>query len=152
MKSGYQPSPICSICRGKCCKQMGCEYSPDDFKDLSYEGLLKEIEQGHISIDWWEGDVLPQNKLWRVFYLRARNMREPIVSASWGGICSLLTDNGCALPFDKRPKSGRHLKPGEDEDHCKSDYGKRDSCIDWREHQDVLTRLWRHFDYGDDED
>jgi len=43
---------ICRECGGKCCKNMGCQFSPDDFKKISFNALKKEIEKGHISIDW----------------------------------------------------------------------------------------------------
>ena len=44
---------ICKKCKGSCCKTMGCHYSPEDFKDLSFDGLKTEIDKGFISIDWW---------------------------------------------------------------------------------------------------
>ena len=42
---------LCKECGGRCCKIMGCHYSPDDFEEITYESLKKEIEKGFISID-----------------------------------------------------------------------------------------------------
>ena len=30
-------SKICSECGGECCKRCGCHFSPDDFKEISFE-------------------------------------------------------------------------------------------------------------------
>jgi hypothetical protein len=30
-------NPLCVICGGKCCKTLGCGYSPDDFKEITFE-------------------------------------------------------------------------------------------------------------------
>ena len=46
---------VCKKCRGVCCKQCGCHFSPDDFKEISYEYLKKELEKGYISIDYIYG-------------------------------------------------------------------------------------------------
>lgn len=138
---GFQPSEFCRIC-GDCCKHLGCEYSPDDFNDLSFDGLQEEIDKGFISIDWWEGH--PENISWRgkTYFLRARNKRAPIVDPSWGGECKLLGKDGCKLSFEERPKGGRMLKPKScDEEECVSFYGKKASAIDWLKHQDTLKRL-----------
>ena len=43
---------LCSKCGGACCKMCGCHFSPDDFEDLSFEGLKKELLKGYISIDY----------------------------------------------------------------------------------------------------
>lgn len=41
----YEPSPLCAECKGKCCQRMACHYAPDDFRELSFEGLKTEIEK-----------------------------------------------------------------------------------------------------------
>ena len=35
---------LCKECKGQCCKNKGCHFSPDQFNDLSFEGLKKEID------------------------------------------------------------------------------------------------------------
>ena len=61
---------ICSKCKGFCCKRMGCHFSPDDFKDLTFDGLKKEIDKGYISIDWWEGNPFKDDReIDKAYYL-----------------------------------------------------------------------------------
>jgi hypothetical protein len=110
-----------------------------DFNDISFESLKNIIDKGYISIDWWEGDVFGNNR-GCTYYLRVRNKDADIVDASWGGECILLTNNGCSLSFNERPKGGRGLIPKEDF-NCEVTYSKKDSCRDWYPYQDILTKL-----------
>jgi Fe-S-cluster containining protein len=138
---------VCKKCGGQCCKNMGCHFSPDDFSDVSYKGLKKEILKGHISIDWWEGDVdTKRNRLGRTFYLRMRNKNAGIIDPAFGNMqCSVLDENtGCPYPFDKRPKGARALIPGYP-GRCDSIYTKEMSAMDWRQHYSKLKRLERFF-------
>lgn len=52
----YEDLELCKKCGGGCCKRMGCHFSPDDFAEITYESLKSKIDEGNISIDWWEGD------------------------------------------------------------------------------------------------
>lgn len=141
----FENREICTKCGGKCCKHMGCHYSPMDFKDLSYEGLKKEIDKGHISIDWWNGNPFDDDRnISRVYYLRVRNIESEIVDGSWGGRCSLLTENGCSLTFNDRPKGGRKLIPQEI-GACKDLYTKKDCVIEWYEYNETMTKLAKEY-------
>lgn len=132
---------ICSKCKGFCCKRMGCHFSPDDFKDLTFESLKKEIDKGYISIDWWEGNPFKDDRyIDKAYYLRIRNENADVVDPSWGGRCSLLTDEGCMLSYNERPKGGRLLIPNET-DRCEIRYSKLDSAKDWYKYNDVLLKL-----------
>ena len=138
----FEATEVCAICRGRCCKTMGCHYSPRDFKDLSYEGLKREIEKGRIAIDWWVGEE-PE------YYLRARHIGEPIVCGSWGGTCVNLTENGCSLSWEERPLGGRALKPGATPFHeCEDFYSKEDCKNEWKPYSDTLERLVATFISG----
>lgn len=141
---------ICAKCGGSCCKGMGCHYSPEDFSDLSLDGLKKEIDKGHISIDWWEGNPF-DNEEWipKAYFLRVRNVDAPVVDASWGGRCSLLTEKGCSLSYGERPKGGRMLIPHESH-RCKVEYTKDECARDWYEYIDVLRELEEIYDDGED--
>lgn len=137
---------LCAKCKGACCKTMGCHYSPSDFKDLSYEGLKKEIEKGYISIDYWEGNPFKDNRdIPRAYFLRIKNKGCEIVDASFGGVCSLLTENGCKLTFNNRPKGGRDLIPAEN-GRCRSLYSKQDCAIEWYKYNHVLTKLAKEYE------
>ena len=138
----FPAAPICTECKGKCCRFYGCHYSPDDFEDISFESLKAEIEKGKISIDWWEAEP-------REYFLRSRHVGEPVVCGSWGGVCVSLTDTGCSLPWDKRPLGGKALKPrATPNDDCVTSYGKEDCKNDWKKYDAVLRALVEHFKVG----
>jgi hypothetical protein len=139
---------ICSLCGGNCCRKMGCQFSPDDFEDLSFEALKAEIEKGFIGIDWWEGDIDEQlNELDRVFFLRMRNRNKPVVDPSWGGESCILwnEEKGCPLLFEKRPKGARALLPRQSPEKCIDGYSKEMCVADWRKHHEILKKLKEYF-------
>lgn len=145
---------LCKECGGNCCKRMGCHYSPDDFKEITYESLKKEIEKGFISIDWWEGNPFENgstDEIDRVYFLRIRHKDSEIVDPSWGGECILLTDDGCPLSYEERPKGARLLEPSEY--NCISHYDKRQAARDWYKYNDILYKLVEDFDcYEEDKE
>jgi hypothetical protein len=119
---------------------MACHFAPTDFEEITYEHLKSKIEEGWISIDWWDADV-PQ------YFLRVRHVNAPIVDPSWGGRCILLTKDGCPLPFDKRPLGARALEPKAGAyGHCKGHYSKEMCKNDWLPYDDILHRLVAHFE------
>lgn len=131
---------LCSECKGKCCKGMGCHFSPRDFDNITYESLNALIERGNISIDWWEGDVFGKDEQKnRTYYLRMRNKGADVVNPSWGGECILLTDQGCILPFEQRPLGGKSLIPCVGD--CKNKYTKEDCCKEWQPYEFILQKL-----------
>ena len=72
---------VCSSCGGYCCKRCGCHYSPDDFSEISYEYLRKEIEKGYISIDYVDREALLAKR--GVYFLRVRNVEAPILDVGF---------------------------------------------------------------------
>jgi len=132
---------LCSKCQGKCCKNMGCHYSPRDFKQIDVKTLKKLIDEGNTSIDWWEGDIFDKDDKGRdrTYYLRMRNKNSKIIDPSWGGECILLTEEGCSLSFYNRPMGGRGLIPNEKD--CIDEYSKEDCCKEWYPYQNILEFL-----------
>ena len=137
---------VCAECKGQCCKNMGCYYSPLDFKEISFNSLRQEIDKGHISIDWWEGNPFEENEfvIERAYFLRIRNIDSPIVDPSWGGVCSLLTENGCSLSYKNRPKGGRELIPSAIA-NCETNYSKQDCAKEWYKYDTLLTQLYCYY-------
>lgn len=136
----FQPTEACKKCRGKCCKHMGCHFSPSDFEEVSFEYLKSKIEEGYISIDWWEELDGPNS-----YYLRMRHVGKPVVDPSWGGQCILLTKDGCPLPFDKRPLGARSLEPHWDDVPCAVHYSKEQCKNEWKKYAGVLVELVEYF-------
>lgn len=141
MKDGYLPTATCKECGGKCCQAMGCHLAPEDLPALDIDSIRSKLSEGNLSIDWWEGDPRSGKYVYSCgYYLRMRNVGAPVVDPSWGGRCVLLTDAGCPLSFEERPKGARTLKPSNCH-VCYGDYDKRQCAIDWIPHHEMLAQL-----------
>lgn len=144
----FKPTEACKVCKGRCCKHIGCHFSPLDFEEISFDYLKSKIEEGYISIDWWdEIDGSPS------YYLRMRHVKKPVVDPSWGGRCILLTDDGCPLPFEKRPLGARSLEPHL-HGNCTVHYSKESCKNEWMAYDDILRQLVEYFynrDYNREE-
>lgn len=137
-------SEICSECGGECCKRCGCHFSPDDFKEISFDFLKTEMEKGYISIDYVDGEMILESV--GVYILRARNQGFPIVDTGYqrGTQCILLTEKGCKLDYEHRPAGGRLLIPAKDKG-CRSNYEVEDCCYEWKPYQKILHQLIEYF-------
>ena len=135
---------ICKECQGACCKKCGCHFSPDDFSDISFESLKKELEKGYISIDSIDGDLVYSDV--NVFILRIRNVGAPIVDTDIRkkSPCILLTKSGCKLDYAKRPSGGKLLIPRK-EMKCSQTYNMIDCSYEWLPHKKVLHELAEYF-------
>lgn len=136
---------LCGECGGRCCKRCGCSFSPDDFEDLSFDGLLKEIEKGYITLELIDGDPFCiEGMIWLV---RMRNLNGPIVESHVYGRerngCIVLKKNGCPFDYQHRPAGGRLLIPGAKgfEKDCHGPYGTEEALREWKAHQKVLVKL-----------
>lgn len=139
---------ICSQCRGKCCKLCGCHFSPDDFEEISFNFLKKEMEKGYISIDYVDREMIYQDK--GGYILRTRNQDAPVVDTGFRRKpCILLTEKGCKLDYEHRPTGGKLLIPSVNEfkreKNCHSNYSIKDCCYEWEPHQKILHELVEYF-------
>lgn len=137
---------ICRECGGMCCKKSGCDYSANDFKNCSYDNLLKELLKGDKSIICYikfnednNGNLTYSSFL----YLRARNNnRGPVDLISLKTGCALLMENGCPFDYKHRPEGGRNLKPVKSsEGSCRPVKNPIDISMSWKPHQKTLRRL-----------
>ena len=136
-------SEICSECKGRCCKHCGCFFSPYDFEEISFEFLKKEIEKGYISVSFLDADLIKQPE---VFILRIRNSGKPVVDTGYPkSPCILLTEKGCKLDYEHRPKGARFLIPLK-EGPCRSEYSLIDCANEWKVYQDVIFELMYYFE------
>ncbi len=141
---------ICAECGGACCKMCGCHFSPDDFEELSFEFLRKEIEKGYISIDFVDRDYIYCDHGY--YILRMRNKGAPIVDTKRfrGSPCIKLTEGGCEFDYEQRPTGGKLLIPSKKRSpltgrNCESKYSLRDCCFEWEPYQEILRRLAQCF-------
>lgn len=140
---------ICSLCKGKCCKELpGCCF-PEDFGEPLEEKAKIALASGKYAIDWWEGDPREnQEELSAAMFIRpAIKGKEGILAdPSWGGECTFLTKMGCSLPADSRPTGCKTLEPKRINDktlkcvgHPGSD--KREAAIAWIPYQEFLSQI-----------
>lgn len=113
----FENKDICKKCGGKCCKKCGCDYSTDNFQDLSMKALEEILSEGKISIV--AALNIKRSKNGNKFiipflYLRARNKNRNVVDLlSLKSECSMLTKDGCSYSIEERPKGGVNLIPYE---------------------------------------
>ena len=143
---------ICSLCAGKCCKNMGCHLAPEDVNEISVKEILSLINTENYSIDYWEGDVF-NKKRGVTYYLRMRNLNSPIIDPSWGGKpCAMFSiSTGCKLNWENRPMGGKGLIPKKDEKSpCRTIYSKEQCCKDWYKYQDIFDEVIAILDGDED--
>ena len=142
---------ICTKCKGRCCKYMGCHFSPTDFNDLSFEGLKKELKNGYISISCI--CLNPISSTDYLYFLRVRNLGSPIVDVNIGEIhpCILLGKSGCKLSDSDRPLGGKLLVPTPysvtypEDILCDNLYSLQDCAFDWKPYTNTLLQLIQFF-------
>ena len=142
--SKYEDKDICSRCGGFCCKKSGCDYSTDNFTDLSINSLQEKLAEGNMSIvAMLTFHELSNGKLTvsPFLYLRARNKDRDVVDLlSLKKTCSMLTDTGCSYSLEDRPKGGVNLLPREPKP-CVPDVDPYEIVKGWERYQKVLQRL-----------
>ena len=147
MKNNEDKS-ICLACTNNktCCETMGCHLSPKDLKEgVNFKSLKSLLSSGNYAVDWWEGDVMGEDRRGQSHYLRARNVRESAYCGSWGGVCVLLTDQGCSLSFSERPFGGKAVIPSKSGE-CPTIYSKEQSAKDWYQYNDLILDVVNRLD------
>lgn len=149
-----------------CCQNVPCYISPDEIKDLSYQGICNLIETGLVSIDWWDEKVVDDGTLddapvtlgenygkdgYRSYFLRMRGKNAPVVHPCIFPITCVAYDKktGCKLPFTHRPKGGRSLLPPHCTlnplDECVEKYTKKRCAYEWLKYEDVLKQAFNKY-------
>ena len=131
-------TPQCDGC-GRCCKASPGLFVPEDFgSDL--ERMREAVSAGRVSIDWWEGDG-------EIYYLRpaTKDGVGEVFHPSWGGACNHLSDAGCGLTYEARPRQCRGLVPGEPgvRDCIEPGADKRDFVAQWEEWSERVEAMGR---------
>lgn len=133
---------MCYLCGGMCCMKSGCDYSAKDFKDCSYNTLVKELAKGNISIVCLL--KFKDDRSYEAFlYLRARNTNRDIIDlVSIKTRCALLGEKGCMYDYKHRPYGGKNLIPRKDINSlCIPDKNPKDIVMSWKPYQKVLRRI-----------
>ena len=133
---------LCKKCQGKCCKETGCFFMPEDFEKMELNFLKKRINEGYITIAVITsnlGMILPTP----VLYLKIRNKGASICDVSRTGECELLTPTGCKLSFKERPSGGKGLIP--DTPICHSIFTSVEVIERWKPYDKLLRELWNFY-------
>lgn len=154
-KQKNEDKEICTKCGGRCCLKAPCHFAPSDFPDLTYNALKKTMKaKKYISVVRFSSELC-QSALRQIkvddpyFYvMRIRTsgtgQAAKLEEVEADDLCVKLTSTGCALSYEERPLGAKLLIPKKDR-KCSALYGM-DECIDdWKNHQKVLRRLYRHF-------
>lgn len=144
--SGYMPGDECSVCKGRCCKERGCSLSPEDLTEeqrIALEKVSSAVEFLNdpsclYAIDgaYSEGGTF--------YYLRMRTKCYTFIGIEGFGECIALTENGCSLEFESRPKGGRSLMSSSDF-RCHQEYVPMEMQKDWAPYQEVLAAVWKEY-------
>ncbi len=150
---GYEPGSECGICRGRCCREKGCSLSPEDmaryFLKIGETGentdrdkmlkLLTDERYGLFAIDsfWHEREP--------VYYLRMKHKCYNFIGVDAAGECIALTDEGCSLDMEDRPKGGRLLKSSPDF-KCHQEYSADEMYADWLPYSDLLKEIFIEYE------
>lgn len=151
---GYAPGTECAECKGRCCRENGCCLSPDDLfralkknhQELKFERMLsKELKEYLLAL------LKDENGLYAIdravslegpfYYLRMRHKCYTFVGVDAMGECVALTETGCILPEEERPKGGRFLKSSPDR-KCIQMYTAEEMYRDWKPYGKILSEIY----------
>ena len=117
-----------------------CEYVERGYEQSSTIPPSKSqieawLQESHCAIDSFTGDTGP------CYYIRMRHKCFTFIGVDAMGECIALTEQGCSLSFEKRPKGGRYLE-GRADRHCQQHYTREQMIEDWRPYQQMLREIW----------
>ena len=131
---------LCSECGGACCKAMPGACFPVDFgrdEDLVAEALAS----GRYCVDWWENFEDGHAG----YYVRPaiKGMEGVLFDPAWGGACTFLANDGCALAPPDRPWTCMAMVPAPSEE-CRLGQPfaqKYDAAVAWWEWKEFFRGL-----------
>ena len=155
---GYAPGTECAECKGKCCRENGCCLSPDDLfralqkknQELNFRRMLQKELKEHLLSLLQKPDGLyaidrAVSKSGPFYYLRMRHKCYTFVGVDAMGECVALSDAGCILSEEERPKGGRFLKSSPDR-KCVQMYTAEEMFSDWQPYQKILSEIYLEYE------
>jgi len=114
---------------------------PDDWGTTEEEitaRLVDAFRSGFWAIDWWEGDpreeVEEEEAVGRGLFVRPAIAGCAFIHhPAWGGKCTFLRENSCALAPGARPFQCRMLEPRDGHERCveHDGAGKQELAVAW---------------------
>lgn len=144
MMEGFSSDRICARCQGRCCKTLGCSLEPADMlgalgnRTPTQENVEALLQNGKFAIDSF------QLKGHAFYYLRMKHKCFTFIGIDAMGECIALTEHGCSIAFEDRPKGGRMLE-GQEDGRCVQHYTQEMMIADWEPYQGMLRTIWNHW-------
>ena len=149
---------ICKECGGRCCKSLGCSLCPEDMisrilkrRERIGSEITNSVESPTATptaeeIESWliDSDCALDSFGYpggRLLYVRMRHKCFTFIGVDAMGECTALTDTGCTLSYEDRPKGGKMLIASEDR-NCTQHYTREMMVEDWLPYQDRLKQIW----------
>lgn len=155
---GYVPGAECTECKGKCCREKGCCLSPEDLfralskknQELNFRRMLqKELKEHLMNLLKEEDGLYAIDRTVAAdgpfYYLRMRHKCYTFIGVDAIGECVALTDTGCMLSYQERPKGGRFLKSSPDR-RCQQMYTMADMYKDWAPFSKMLSEIYEEYE------
>ena len=132
---------MCAGC-GICCKKNACACIPEDFEDLSIEGIEKILDGGKYMITafYVHADMPGDIPIRAIPLITAREERCPkngVNITMRHAKCAMLGEDGCMLSEDERPAQGLLLVPIGEGCRCLL----TDPMGEWKEYWKVLDEV-----------
>lgn len=137
---------LCNLCKYECCKDLGCQFSPDDFPEITFECLKEEMKKGYIAIVCAVSQY-DENR----FILQARMKNCPIIDMGYFSNqrteCVFLTQHGCSKSKKDRPKGeNRNCRVDVfNRVRCEPKYNVEQCATDWKPYRELLFELANEF-------
>lgn len=163
MDKGYESEELCRACGGVCCKANGCSLAPEDMlRELALRRMEEERDEpngaeqdntkrqeglpGSAELESWLRDSRCAidsftGQAGQCYYIRMRHKCFTFIGVDAMGECVALTENGCSLPYARRPRGGRYLE-GRQDRRCLQHYTREQMEEDWEPYQPLLKEIW----------
>lgn len=163
MDKGYESEELCRACGGACCKANGCSLAPEDMlRELALRRMEEERDEpngaeqdnakrqeglpGSAELESWLRDSRCAidsftGQAGQCYYIRMRHKCFTFIGVDAMGECVALTENGCSLPYARRPRGGRYLE-GRQDRRCLQHYTREQMEEDWEPYQPLLKEIW----------
>lgn len=163
MDKGYESEELCRACGGACCKANGCSLAPEDMlRELALRRMEEDRDEPNgaeqnsairqerlpdsVELESWLRDSRCAidsftGQAGQCYYIRMRHKCFTFIGVDAMGECVALTENGCSLPYARRPRGGRYLE-GRQDRRCLQHYTRGQMEEDWEPYQPLLKEIW----------
>lgn len=140
--SQYINHSVCDKCKGRCCKDGGCQLMTCDVPEMTVQGIIQLLNTGKYSIVFAfykfevdEAIIMPtiQARELACGKVNKHVLRRP---------CSLQGANGCTFSDDDRPTGGILFAPGPSpNNNCKFLIDYETLVMDWLPQKQILDEV-----------